>query len=199
MADLQTLINAIPDAQDGNLITSDYHNTIKTALEAIAVQLGNGTSGQSVALALQPNFLPVGKNPQWNISIGVAQDSPGTATNGWIPLHLPDGAQIQQLVVYGSKVNPTSGPATIGFVSLVIQPIGGTGATTLILIDLSNAGNPFQLTGTPLISGLTPSALKDMETVQNANFKYAVNAEVLEGTPGGSVSIFALQVVYGKP
>ena len=42
MSSIQTLVNLIPDANDGNVISSDYHNTMKAALEAIAAQLGSG-------------------------------------------------------------------------------------------------------------------------------------------------------------
>jgi hypothetical protein len=185
MADIQTLVNAIPDAQDGNVISSDYHNTIKTALLAIATQLASGgAGGQTVTLTVQPNFVAIGT--AWTVNLGVAISSAGS--NGFIPLTLPDGAVIQQMMVLGSQTSPPSK----GFASLLVLPLGGVGSTTLILIDLSTGGNPFTLTGTPNVPGLTPTALQQISTVQNSQFKYAIQSEVL----GANVNINAFQIVY---
>src|ERR1700726_1804687 len=98
MADIQALINAIPDAQDGSVITSDYHNTIKAALAAMASQLGGSAGGQTVTLTLPPNFLPIGRNPPWVVTLGAASDAGTPVSDGWIPVSLPEGAVIQQLV-----------------------------------------------------------------------------------------------------
>jgi hypothetical protein len=185
MADLQTLVNAIPDAQDGNVITSNYHNTVKTVLQAVVSQLeGAAPSPRTVTLTVQPNFVPIGT--AWTVTLGVARSVAGS--NGFIPLNLPNGAVITQMVAIGGQTSPASS----GFASLLVLPLGGTADTTLILIDLSAGGNPFTLTGSPNVPGLTASALKDMETVQNSQFKYAIQAEVL----GAGVTINAFQVVY---
>jgi hypothetical protein len=185
MSDLQTLVNAIPNAQDGNIITSNYHNTIKAALQAMASQLEATAPGsQTVNLTVQPNFVPNGT--AWTVALGSAKSVAGS--NGFIPLNLPDGATINQMVVIGAQTSP---PAT-GFASLLVLPLAGTVGTTLILIDLSTGGNPFTLTGSPNVPGLTASALKDMETVQNSLFKYAIQSSVL----GAGVTINAFQVGY---
>jgi hypothetical protein len=185
MADIQTLINAIPDAQDGNVITSDYHNTIKTVLLAIASQIGAGPAAQTVTLSLQPNLITIGSTG-WNVGLGLATSAAGS--NGFVPLNLPDGAVIQQLVVMGAQASP----AVKAFASLLILPIAGTGSTTLILVDLTPGGNPFNLSGTPNVPGLTVTALASLQTVQNSQFKYAIQAESL----GANLTINAFQVVY---
>jgi hypothetical protein len=188
MADLLTLINAIPDAQDGNVITANYHNTIKKALVAIANQLGTAPGAQTVNLTVQPNFITVGGGTAWSVSLGIATSAVGS--NGFISLNLPDGAVIQQMVAMGSQTNP----ASKGFASLLALPLSGTASTTLIQIDLSTGGSPFTLTGSPspTVSGLTAAALANMLTVQNSQFKYAIQAEVL----GAGVQINALQIVF---
>ncbi|HUN41662.1 MAG TPA: hypothetical protein VMU81_15355 [Acetobacteraceae bacterium] len=187
MSDLQTLVNAIPDAQDGNIITSNYHNTVKAALQAMASQLEAAAPGsQTVNLTVQPNFAAISGATAWTVALGVATSAAGS--NGFIPLNLPDGATINQMVAIGAQTSP----AAKGFASLLVMPLGGTAGTTLILIDLSTGGNPFTLTGSPSVPGLTASALKDMETVQNSLFKYAIQSEVL----GAGVTINAFQVGY---
>ncbi|MBZ5621150.1 MAG: hypothetical protein LAQ69_20850 [Acidobacteriia bacterium] len=199
MADIQTLINAIPDAQDGDVITANSHNSIKQALIAIAGQLG-GTTG-NVTQTIQPAFLPIPPNPTWNVSLGLAADQGPPGADGFIPLNLPDGAVIQQMVAMGAKINS----APKGFANLLILPIGsgGTGSSTLIQIDLTNAGAPFTLTGTPSTSnipGVTAAGLKQMQTVQNSQFKYVIETKILSpaGTPVASVTINAFQVIYSK-
>jgi len=188
MTDLQTLVNAIPDAQDGNVITSNYHNAIKAALQAIAAQLKGAPGAQTVRLTVHPNFLPIAGSTAWTVTLGVATSAAGNGSNGFISLDLPDGATIQQMVAIGAQASP---PAK-GFASLLVLPIGGTAATTLILIDLSTGGIPFTLTGSPNVPGLTASALKEMQIVQNSQFKYAIQSQVL----GRGVAINAFQVVY---
>ncbi len=194
MADLQTLINAIPDANYGNIISSDYHNTIKAALQAIATELGGGAASQAVNLTVQPNFVTLGGAAAgWSVSLGSATSAAGS--EGFIVLNLPDGAVIQSMEVWGQQPNPPSAKITT-FASLVALPIAGTITTTLIQVDLSSAGNPFDVTGTPSpgVSGLSASALQSMLTVQNSQFKYAIQAESLQA----NVVINALQIVLSN-
>jgi len=193
MGNLTTLINAIPNAQDGYIITAYYHNTIRNALVAIANQLGAAAppAAQSITKTIQPNLLTVAGGAAWAVSLGVAT-SGASGGNGYVSLDLPDGAVIQQLVVMGAQ------PATAvkGFASLLVLPLGGTTAQTLIQIDLSTGGNPFTLPGTPNAQlsapPLSASALLNLQTVQNSQFKYAIQAEVL----GTALTINAFQVVY---
>jgi hypothetical protein len=195
MPDLQTLINAIPDAQDGNVITSNYHNTIKAALHAIVGQLG-AAAPTTVTRTLPPNFTAIaGGAAPWALGIGSAADAGPPSTSGFMPLNLPDGVVIQTMTTIGRKTN--AGP--VGNVNLLIVPIGGAGTgTILIQIDLSVAGDPFTLTGTPNVPGLTSSALVSLQTVQNLQFKYFIEAQVFspQGTTPASVVINALQVGY---
>lgn len=200
MADIQTLVNNIPDAQDGNVITSDYHNSIKAALQAIAAQIGGG--GGAATVTIQPAFLSISPNPLWNVSLGQAIDPGPPGADGFIPLNLPDGAVIQQLTVIGGKTNS----APKAFANLLILPIGASGgnSSTLIQIDFTGAGNPFTESGTPSTSnipGISASGLQQMQTVQNSQFKYAIEAKLITpaGTPAATVTINAFQVTYSMP
>jgi len=194
MASIQTLVNAIPDANDGGIISSDYHNTIKAALLAIANQLA-GAGGASGTLTLQPNFISVSAKP-WSISIGVAADPGPPGADGFIPVMLPDGVIIQSMTVTGSRTSNDRGNVTL----LAIPIAGGAGGTTLIQIDLSTGGNPFTLTGfpNPTISALSAAALQQMLLIQNSQFKYVVEAtaEVLPTTGAGTLLINAIQIAY---
>jgi hypothetical protein len=190
VTDIQTLIQAIPDAQDGNVITSNNFNTIKQVLAAIAGQLGGGVSDQTQAVTLPANFLPVGSQTPWTLNVGFALD--GAGSNGWIPLNLPDGAVIQKMVAIGAKRSP----ATIGFVSLVVETIAGDGGSqNLIGIDLRPAGDPFQITGFPSVPLIGPTALKELQTVDNSRSKYVIHAQTIS-SEAGTVTINAVRVEY---
>jgi hypothetical protein len=195
MGNLTNLINAIPDAQDGYIITAYSHNTLKAALVAIASQLGAAAppAAQTVARTVQPNLLTtLPGGAAWTVSLGLAS-SGANGGNGYVSLDLPNGAVIQQLVVIGAQ---TAATAAKGFASLLVLPLAGTAGQTLIQIDLSTGGNPFTLSGTPNAQlsapPLSASALLNFQTVQNSQFKYALQAQVL----GAGVNINAFQVVY---
>lgn len=197
MATIQDFVNAIPDAQDGNVISSDYHNSLKQAIAAMAAQMSGGTRAGPQTLTLFPNFQPaaasaVGPNSPWLMNIGVAVDA-ATGSNGWIPVYLPDGAVIQSMIVAGAKT-----AATPAFISMLVQPVADTATTTLILIDLAGAGNPFTLTGTPNIPGAGPTATKDLQTVKNSVNKYLLRAQTLS-TVAATVTIHSIRITYTMP
>jgi hypothetical protein len=192
MADIQTLVGLIPDAQDGDVITADYHNTIKTALEAIAGQLGSGGGGQTLILTLPANFLPVTGSTAWNTSVGFASDS-GSSSDGWIPLSFPQDAVLTQLTATGLKTNA----APKGSINLLAVPISGTDPTVLASISLSDVavGNPFTVT----VSAQVVSSLTALLTVDNTQWKYAIEAKLAFSTAAGSVVLYSMQVTYTGP
>jgi hypothetical protein len=197
MAELSTLINNIPRADDGNVISSDYHNTIRDALVAIAAQLGPGVGVRPGAVTLIPNLLPMGPQlsavqvPSWTVHLGFAADNgsgTGSVTNGWLPLSLPDGAVITKLVVVGTKAS-TAATAS-GSVSLLSQPITGTETALLIMVDLPAsipAGGGFQAT--------TPTFQSPNTSVDNSKNKYMIQAQSFSSA-ADSIRITAFRVEY---
>src|SRR3954465_11690416 len=55
---LQALLAAIPIAQDGQVITAEYHNSLRSALIALASELGLGLSSPTTTFSFAPAFLP---------------------------------------------------------------------------------------------------------------------------------------------
>lgn len=201
MADIQTLVNNIPLAQDGNLITSNYHNTIRAALEAIAGQVGGAAAPAAVTLTLHAAFSPVATFPQFNLSMGVATLTGTGNAAGYIPLNLPDGAVIQQLTISGANVNSLTSSKVSAFANLQILAVSGGGSpTTLIQVNLVPGGNPFSLSGTPNaanVPGITATAITGLQTVQNSQFMYAIEVIVRgDGATQASLEIYAFQLVY---
>jgi hypothetical protein len=99
---LADLINAIPVAARGDVISPESHNSLRDAIVAIVTELGGAVASRNVILTFAPAFLGLPDLPQWGVQIGFAQSSGSAQTNGWLPLQLPNGSRIQQLhVVFG--------------------------------------------------------------------------------------------------
>ena len=55
MSDLQVLIASIPIAQDGQVISAEYHNGLRAALIAMANRLGLGTISEEITVTNAPS------------------------------------------------------------------------------------------------------------------------------------------------
>src|SRR5689334_14752604 len=54
-ADLQTFLNAIPIAEDGDVITQEYHNSLRAAIARIAAYLGDTAIAPLVTVSAGAN------------------------------------------------------------------------------------------------------------------------------------------------
>lgn len=90
---LSTLINAIPQAEAGKLITADYHNTLRDALQALADQLqahasqDHGSVAGASKLVLPPCF--IGGENLWDVERGATDLGDSEAVLS-LPLQLRD-------------------------------------------------------------------------------------------------------------
>jgi hypothetical protein len=191
--DLQLLLNAIPIAQDGNVITSEYHNALRAAVLTIANQLGVSLS-QTVTLSFAPSFLPSGVQPQWVLNNGFASKPTGGTAHGWFPLQLPDGARIQSMTAIGRR----SGTVASFQVQLLRQPITDTDTTTLITIPLNTAGDPFTVSGNLQVAGAGPTALEEYRVVDNDNYKYLAFARLVGAAADAVVELHAIRVTFNR-
>ncbi len=69
---LQVLLAAIPRAEDGHIITAEYHNALRSALLAIADQFNIGLADLSFARTFAPAFLPIETFANWTLRSGIA-------------------------------------------------------------------------------------------------------------------------------
>jgi hypothetical protein len=199
---LADLINAIPVAERGDVISPESHNSLRDAIVAIVTELGGAVASRNVTLTFAPTFLKVPKSetspggflPEWQINIGWAQCFQNQAF-GWLPLQLPDGSRIQQLHVdWGGSGSGkqfvmnvklqrqyTDTRTTDDLATLSVGPV-----ETLPLFMESKA--PF----TNPAPGREPA-----DIVNNKVFKYFVQAELPLHTNGALpvvVNIFAIRV-----
>jgi hypothetical protein len=193
-ADLQTLVNAIPSAQDGSVIDSRYHNTLKAAVEGIVGQLDTGGGSQNVTESYPPHFLQNSSGPNWMQLNGVATPTgtPGNA-NGWFALQLPNRARIQSMTVAGRR----AGPVLPFNVQLMRVTIADSNNVTLIPLILGTAPDPFMITGTVQVPGAGTAALEEYRTVDNNLYTYLIIANVHNATD--IIQINGFRVVYTPP
>ncbi|SRR5260221_2002614 len=195
--DLQALLNKIPTAGDGDIVTKQYHNSIRDTLAAIVTQLGIRPTSQTVTVGIAPMFLR--SDPQvdtWNQLFGSVSNpaSSSALVDGWLPIQLPSGVNIQSMTVSGQR----KGTVQVFQVQLVRQRISDASLKALIPMSLENEANPFQKTAFVQASGSDLANLDDYKLVNNTTYKYLITARLagLTALPADVVRIDGLQVVY---
>jgi hypothetical protein len=197
---LSDLINAIPIAGRGDVISPESHNSLRDAIVAIVTELGGAVASRNVTLTFAPTFLEVpdpstpGKVlPKWQINIGFAQCF-GNRAFGWLPLQLPDGSRIQQLrVIFGG-----SGKLSVMNVILERQ-YNSTGVETLANLSVGPVElAAFMESKAPFTNDprVFPAPGREPADIVNNEFKYFVRAELPTFTNGAlpDVTIFAIRV-----
>jgi hypothetical protein len=199
---LSDLINAIPVAGRGDVISPESHNSRRDAIVAIITELGGAVASRNVTLAFAPAFLPVppeagaGPPPEWQVNVGFAQ-STGLGPRGWLPVQLPDASRIQQLRVF---FGGTGQLVTELHVKLQRQTTDLRSKEDLAYLSVEG---PVDLEGVKeRIAPFTNDPLmfpqpgrEPADIVNNKEFKYFVRAE-LEGElpPRSALKIFAIRV-----
>jgi len=191
MPDLATLLAAIPLANDGNLITPDYHNSIRAAIAAIVAQLQQTPVSGRSRISVPPALLPEAPAAAWQSSTGFVTTGGQAAVSGWTPIRLPQGGHIESMNVQGSLTGTFfSLDATFGRQSYTDTPI-----TTLIAIH-GDVSHPFTFnTDVPFdTTGLTPSTIEDRTLIDNEKYKYLVTLELTGATATTNARIYGVQV-----
>ncbi len=195
---LQTLINAIPTAHDGDVISSDSHNSVRTAVAALAAQFDSlAGGGTDTVITFSPTFFPVFvtgvKQAEWIPSVGIASRAPGASdADGWFPLQLPNQARINNLAVIGQKTGTV--PLSLR-VWMLRSAIANPSNIQMININLKlTTGEPFQVTGDVTIAGVSPSVVEEYRRVDNSAYQYFIEAKLVGAAVDTQVEFFAFQV-----
>jgi len=118
---LQILISSIPRANPGDIIGSEYHNSLRDAVRGLASRIGLSVNpvAEFKTLTFSPTFLPTNQrnstvqNKNWVISLNralVPDDAGVGLVSGGMMLQLPDDTAIFKLVVRGTRL--ATGTAT---------------------------------------------------------------------------------------
>jgi|KBSSwiStaDraftv2_1062776.scaffolds.fasta_scaffold631623_1 hypothetical protein len=185
------LINAIPLATQGGVISPLFHNSLRDALAFLATQGGTTTSSDSNRVSVPPWFMTNESGPDWKLSNGVAtQDAQGASAHGFCPIALPHGVRLQSLVVAGSR----TGAVTTFNVKLVRVRIADGDPTTVFSADLATAGDPFAITQST--TGGDPSNSEALRRVDTSTYTYLVVARAM--TVSNRVQLNGITVSFDR-
>jgi hypothetical protein len=192
MATLQDLIAAIPTANDGDVISIDYHNTMLAAIKMLAAQSGSGGSSgpATVNLAFAPQLSAVDSAPWQLQSTGNAAKPGGNVTqaSGWMQVQLPDGYQIDHMVVNGNKSgNVGSFNATLMAASLTTGALQQNPPPLGVSLDTAatDAAGNFSATAKPVSTML----------VDNTHFRYLFLLRIAGADAAATATVFGIQIV----
>ena len=189
VSELQNYLRSIPLAVPGAVISSEYHNALRSAVLALGQALGVTFSSPFDVLSLTPSFHnPSDNTPGW--TIGDAQVSAMGIDDvmGWQSVSLPDGAAIKSLLVTGQRsqileslivsllsyeigkpANPTS------IVSIEVKP---TTSTTMEAFSQEEAPIDTAKRINPILAAaiLQPPQLLQMTRINNEKQRYVLKA-----------------------
>ncbi len=182
----------IPIANPGNIITSEYHNALRTAVILLGNRIGVSTTGAAGSITLAPQFTLEGTTASgWSHSNGVAV-APAAGASGFLTLSLPDGARIQSLQIRGRR---TGTVASFDVQLLRVDALTGD-RVTLVNPPTIPVTDPFDVTQSLSVTGAGPAANEEYRTVDNSKFTYLVIARTGATTTGGTAQINSLRVNY---
>ncbi|CAN5806276.1 hypothetical protein BH20ACI4_BH20ACI4_12090 [soil metagenome] len=218
---IQMIINAIPIADPGNIITSEYHNALREAVRALAGRIGMSVNpvAEFKILSFAPNFLPVqaiavgataAPSNKWDVLLNRAAIPAGVnvqlpVTGGFV-VQLPDNADIVQLVVRGERLDKDKPKPKEFRVKLNRVRFGKDkfDPVTLINIDLQTLDDGYfekdqvvKLSSQELntITVSTQAIIAERKRVNNENYLYYVTAEWLGGANDAAKSeIHSIQI-----
>jgi hypothetical protein len=194
---LQAFLDAIPFANDGDVITADHHNTIRQALAAIARSLDETQLARAVTSSFTPALLPAEGATPWRSGVGFALGPPSGPAEGWMPLDLPNGTLIDTLVVRGKMPQL----ANEWIVSLRRVEL-----TSELEVDVCKAEIPNRTAGSPesfefpapvITDGVTPVQVAERRRVDNARYRYLFYTK-LESQNGPDLHEYELRLIQVK-
>jgi hypothetical protein len=195
---LTALLGDIPIANDGDVITADYHNSLRSALLALAAFLGQGGLAGSQTQTFGPALIPFdwvnGNSGDWILETTMAVASNGWVA-GWMPLDLPDGVQLQKLnVIETREASLDSLTVTLGCI-----PLDNPTADFTPLAQVSeNGGNGSVTTDSAPISpsGISNAAVvAALGSVDNSTYRYFLEVRI-KGSQSVLARIYAFQIIY---
>jgi hypothetical protein len=200
-SDLQVLIAAVPIAQDGHVITAEYHNALRNALMAIANRLGLGPVSEEITITNAPHLLRDGNVPEWELQYGFARrlgaaPPAGGTIHGWMELDLPDGARIKKMVAFATREGAGALKVTLRRQKVTEPRV----APDLIVIDIAagaDAARGTEADVTVPAAGAGAAAIEEYRVVNNREHKYLFTAELDHVDNSTTAEIRAIQIVCG--
>jgi len=172
--EIMTLLNGIPLARMGDIITSEHHNSLRRAVNALARGIG-ASAGQTI-LNIEPNFLPVNQRLpaqfDWTVTFNKAivptnADTKDDNVKGAFNVQLPNNANIQRMIVRGKRIGDEGNPSEF-FVTLnrLAYDTPNANPEVIVEIDLKTNVGPFKESANAKSASLG--------SVDNTKFQYFI-------------------------
>lgn len=176
--DLDAFLQAIPYANDGDVITPDHHNSLRAAIAAIAEGLDASQFAKVVKVSFLPALLPSNTQSAWRIVEGKSVGPvAGAEVVGWMALDLPDGTSIDSMAIRATTTKkPDAWTA-----DLRRYPLTGGNADSIIGGDFEDDFQPTGGTITKLFTkaegDVTPTVEADLRRVDNSTYRYVFSTD----------------------
>jgi hypothetical protein len=179
--DLAAFLQAIPYANDGDVITPDHHNTLRAAFAAIAQGLDASQFAKVVKSSFLPALLPSDPTVSaWQVFEGKSagpSNSPHQEAKGWMPLDLPGGTSIDTMTIHVSTTTkPQAWTADLRRI-----PLTGGNADDIIGGDFTDNfqanGGSITVPFSKIEGEVTPAIEADLRRVDNSTYTYVFSTD----------------------
>jgi hypothetical protein len=192
---VQAFLDAIPFANDGDVITADHHNTLRAALGRIARSLDETQFARVVTPSFPAALLPIDGAPAFRIAEGFAAGpKTGNTAAGWLPLDLPHGTTIDSLTVRGKR----PGAVTIWSASLRRVDLAGGAPVDVCTKEIQSetvaAGGSFVAEIQPVTTGITAAQLSERTLVDTTRYRYHFHTTFAGATQADALEVHVVQV-----
>lgn len=200
---LDDFIDAIPYANDGDVITPDHHNTLRDAIAQLADAIGEHEYARVVTSSFLPILHSVYTAPRWVQSTGFVTAPQAEGDNyveGWMELDLPDGSDVDALIVRGKRPVPIS-----HYWSVALRRIPLAGGDTS---DVCNgqieevptaADKTFSATILPATLASTPAEAAELRRIDLSRYRYVFTTTHLTFEQAETLELRLIQVVCSRP
>lgn len=193
---LQSSIDAIPFANEGDLITRDHHNTLRSALAQIAASVDQTQLAPVQTLSFTPVLLPVaGAGLPWRTSMGVALGpASGDEAEGWMALDLPNATNIDSLTLRGKMPKPvaiwTVALRRIELAGALQSDVGASEIQT----TTKSADGSFVVDVAATKADLTPTQAAELRRVDNTRYRYLFHTAMAGAEQADALELRLVQV-----
>ena len=194
-AQLQSFLDAIPFANDGDVITPDHHNSLRAACARIAQSLDDTQLARVVTESITPVLLAAGAEPAWRTVVGFAAGpTAGNKAEGWMPVELPHGTNVDVLTVRGKR----PGAVTIWSAALRRLELAGSTQADVCVGEIQNAttsgDGSFAATVPAKTEGLSATQAAELRRVDNTRYRYFFHTKVSGAAQADALEVRLVQV-----
>jgi hypothetical protein len=195
VAQLQAFLDAIPYANEGDVITPEHHNSLRAACGRLANALDQSQIARVVTQSFTPVLLPVIGKEQWRITQAFCVgDNDGGTAEGWMPLDLPNGASVDTVTVRGKRLSTV----TIWSAALRRVELSGTGQREVCSAEIQGApadgDGIFTAVVPPKAEGVTATQAAELRRIDNTRYRYFFHTRYAGAVQGDALEVRLVQV-----